>query len=358
MNSEEQRHAAIQRVLDHYLYTAHTAHLLLRPDHTPIALPTPRPGVQPEPLTERDQALRWFRTEHRTVLATAALAVDQGSDNHTWQLAWALRYYLILQACIEECTDMFRAALHAAQRLTDPGAQGHAHRGLASAHAASGEYDQADLNYQLANEYFAKNHHTEQADVLHNLVWLYSVQHRYADALRMAQLQLELAWEVGDRRRQASALNAVGCCHSLLGDQERANTICQQALKIARLVEDYFYQAQILDSLGCIQHRLGRYQQAISYYHQATAMFRDHTEPYFEAISLLHLADTLAAAGDIRGGEQARRHARTALGSFPDADKIYAKARTTEPLVSGNGTGDCPTDGPVGLSGVTVGEVS
>src|SRR5262249_48635558 len=51
IDPDQQRHAATQRILDHYLYTAHTAGRLLNPTGDPITLSAPEPAVTPECLT-------------------------------------------------------------------------------------------------------------------------------------------------------------------------------------------------------------------------------------------------------------------------------------------------------------------
>jgi len=77
--SEPERDAAEHRVLDHYLHTAAAAALLLHPDHEPISLNPPQPGVQPEELTSRRQALDWVAAEPHVLLAVISHAPSTGS---------------------------------------------------------------------------------------------------------------------------------------------------------------------------------------------------------------------------------------------------------------------------------------
>ncbi|WP_204285131.1 tetratricopeptide repeat protein [Microbispora amethystogenes] len=71
-DSDADRHAALLRVFDHYLHTAHTAALLLDPARDPLSLTPAQPGVTIHPLTSLDEALAWFSAEH-TVLIGAVL---------------------------------------------------------------------------------------------------------------------------------------------------------------------------------------------------------------------------------------------------------------------------------------------
>src|SRR5262249_16783060 len=85
------RHAAIRRVLDHYLQTAYHADGLLRPTREHTTAPTPAaPLVVPERFSDHHGALAWFETEYQVLLAALRQAASEGFDVHTWQLAWAL----------------------------------------------------------------------------------------------------------------------------------------------------------------------------------------------------------------------------------------------------------------------------
>jgi hypothetical protein len=80
--SVEHRSAARHRFLDHFLHTAHSATLLLRPARDPITLPAPADGVTPEPLADRDAALTWFQAEHAVLLAAVARPTDNFEPPH------------------------------------------------------------------------------------------------------------------------------------------------------------------------------------------------------------------------------------------------------------------------------------
>src|SRR5262249_5876387 len=86
IDTDQQRHAATHRILDHYLHTAHTADRLLAPARDPITLAPPQPGVTPERPADHHQALAWFTTEHPVLLAAVDHAAGAGMDTHTWQL--------------------------------------------------------------------------------------------------------------------------------------------------------------------------------------------------------------------------------------------------------------------------------
>jgi hypothetical protein len=65
----EQRHAAIHRLLDHYLHNSCAADRLLDPVREPIVLDAALPGVTVEQVSTREHAIDWFAAEHSVLLA-------------------------------------------------------------------------------------------------------------------------------------------------------------------------------------------------------------------------------------------------------------------------------------------------
>jgi hypothetical protein len=124
-----ERHAAIHRMLDHYLHSAHSADRLLQPHRDPITITAPQPGVTPEHSANCGQALAWFTAEHAVLLAASI-----GMDTHTWQLAWTLAEFLDRRGHWHDYVATQHAALAAAQRLAKPSMQANAHRVLSRAY--------------------------------------------------------------------------------------------------------------------------------------------------------------------------------------------------------------------------------
>jgi hypothetical protein len=93
-DSAADRRAAIGRMLDHYLRTAHAASTLLFPHRASITSPAPSPSAQPESLTTRDEAAAWFEAEREVILATVNLAAGSGFNGPARQLAWCSSGFL------------------------------------------------------------------------------------------------------------------------------------------------------------------------------------------------------------------------------------------------------------------------
>jgi DNA-binding SARP family transcriptional activator/tetratricopeptide (TPR) repeat protein len=339
-----QRRAAVGRMLDHYLHTAHTAERLLYPVRDPIllALTPPGPGVNPEQPADHGQALAWLTAEHSVLLAAVRLAAEAGLDTHTWQLAWTLHTFLHRRGHWHDLTTTWQTALHAAHRLHDPAAQAHAHRDLAHAHTRLGRYPDAHTHLRHALHLFTQaDDHAGQAHTHGLLGMLWSRQGRPERALDHAQQALALFRAAGHRQGQALALNAVGWCHARLGEHQQALTSCQQALTLFQEVGDRDGQAATWDSLGYAHHRLAHHTQAADCYQHAVHLLRDLGDRYLEASVLTRLGDTHHAAGDPTAARTAWTHALDILTHLDHTDTDTVRAKLEE--LDQTGTEPTPT---------------
>jgi tetratricopeptide (TPR) repeat protein len=328
-DSEGTRRAAVHRVLDHYLHTATAAVQFLRQhqEREPIALGPPQPGVSPERVSSPEGALAWLTAERPGLVAAVGQAAAADFDAHAWQLAWTLQTFLLRQGLWPEQVAVHRTALAAARRLGDRTGQAHTLAGLAIGYARWGRLDDAVAHYQQALHLYTElGDLTAQAGSCVGLGELAEMQDRPADALGYAQQVLGLYRTAGDREGQASALNGVGWCHALLGDYPQALAHCRKALTLLQDLGagDGYGAAATWDSLGYIHRGLADYQQAARCYQHAAGLYRDLSDPYFEAGTLTNLGETHRAAGRQGAARQAWEHALSILGRLghPDADRV------------------------------------
>jgi tetratricopeptide (TPR) repeat protein len=327
-DSDEERHAATTRLLDHYVHTAHTGARLLFPTRDPLALAPPRPGVVPEPLVDLPRALAWFTMERPVLLAAVDHAEATGYDSHTWQLTWTLWTFLYRQGHWHDQAATGRAAVAAAERLADPPAEALAHRNLARAYRELGRIEDAYTELKRALDLSAQiGDRVGQAHAHLNLAGLLERQGRPAESLDHARQALGLFRAAGHRVGEAMALNSVGWFHSVLGDHEQALVHCREALALHCKLGDSDGQASALDSIGYAHHHLGHHAEAITYYWRAIAMYRQLGDRHYEADTLVHLGDTHHAAGDLRAARGAWRQAVAILAGIdhPGADAVRAK---------------------------------
>jgi DNA-binding SARP family transcriptional activator/predicted negative regulator of RcsB-dependent stress response len=324
---DEQRHAAIHRMFDHYLHTAHAAARLLDPARDKLTLVPPRAGTAPEELSDHEQALAWFTAEHAVLLAVVDHAAAV-SDTHTWQLAWAFDAFLDRRGHWHDLVTVLHVAVGAAGRLADPRAQARAHRHLAHAHSRLGRLDEAHTHLRHALDLTAQaGDQAEQAHIHLTLASVLMERTSHREAVDHSRQALDLYRAAGHRRGQANALNAIGWLCVLLGDHQQALTSCQQALALQQELGDRVGQAATRDSLGYAHHHLGQHTEAITCYQHAIDLHRALGDRYFEADSLTHLGDTHHAIGNPAAARTAWQRAQDILTEIdhPDADQIRAK---------------------------------
>jgi tetratricopeptide (TPR) repeat protein/transcriptional regulator with XRE-family HTH domain len=290
-------HAAACRVLDHYLYTARAATLLVYPARDLSAPPAPAPGAVPEHLASDRHALAWFDGERQVLLAATALAANARFDTHAWQIPSVLAGYLERGGHWHDYAATQTAALGAAERAGDLAGQANARLLLGRACSRTGSHQQAQRHLRHALElYTALGDHAGQAHAHHSLGWTLGQQRRYREALQQARQALSLYRTAGHRTGQARALNTVGWYGSLLGMHQQALTYCQQALELHHELGNHDGEADAWDSLGHAHHHLRHSSDAIACYRRALRLFQKLGDRHQQADTLARLGDTYRAA--------------------------------------------------------------
>jgi DNA-binding SARP family transcriptional activator len=330
---------AAGRVLDHYLHTACAADRLLNPARDPIAIAASATGVMPEQAAGYDQAMAWFRAEHKVLLSALDLAVSHGLDAHAWQIPWALVDFCELTGRWHDWLSSQRIALDAVRRLGDRPGEARCRRALGYVCARMGHDQEARAHLSQALGLFRRaGDQVGEARAHQDLSWLFDQQGRPALALRHDEHALRLYRQAGHRAGQANALNAIGWLYAVLGDYQQALDHCGQALALQRELGNRRGMAATWDSLGYAQHHLGRYTEAAGYYEQSLAVFRDLGDRSREAELLTHLGDTYHAAGDLPAAGEAWRQAVAILDDLhhADADEVRAKLADLTSLSNGH----------------------
>jgi tetratricopeptide (TPR) repeat protein len=328
IDTDQQRHTATYRMLDHYLHTAQTADQLLAPAREPITLTPPAAGVTPQHLADHQQALAWFTVERAVLLAAVEHAATTGFGTHTWQLTGTLRTFLERRGHWHDHAATGRAAVAAAHRLGDPTAQTRAQRNLARAYTLLGRFDDAHTQLSRALELATQTgDQTAQAHTHNTLSYLWDRRGNHSQGLDHARLALTLYRATGHQRGQAHALNNVGWCRARLGDYRQALTACQQALTLFQELGDRDGQAATWDSLGYAHHHLGHHTHALTCYQNALILFRDIGDRYHEAAIVTRLGDTHYGTGNHHAARDDWQQALTILNDLnhPDANEVRTK---------------------------------
>jgi DNA-binding SARP family transcriptional activator/Tfp pilus assembly protein PilF len=328
------RTAAIRRVLDHYLLTAHRADELIRPNREDAITSAPAAaGVTPQKLSDHKKALAWFGREYPVLLAALRQAGQTGFHVHVWQLAWALTSFFDRLGHWHDAATSQRAAVEAATQLGDPRAQAVSYGCRAYAYLRLDRHQDAHSDLSEALRLYEElGDETGQAHAHRSLAWVFDRLGEYREALPHAQRAYELLCTTGQQNGQARALNAVGWFHIQLGEAEEGLMQCQHALNIQQQIKDEYGQADTLDSIASAYHHLGRYSDAAAHYRRALPLYRDFGDRYTEADTWASLGDTYLAAGDHVSAHAAWRSALDILDNLghPDAARVREKLTAPE----------------------------
>ncbi|MEV4412582.1 tetratricopeptide repeat protein [Catellatospora sp. NPDC049609] len=328
LDPPDRRRLAGQRLLDHYVHTAHRAANLLHPPFCDI---TPAPmadGTAACELADGAAAGAWFDVEHPVLLAEVRRAARTGFGTHAWQLAWALSGYLDRRAMWPDWQEIEELVLQTAQHDGDPTGQAHAHRDLARACSRLGRHDESHGHLKQALDHFAELGDTDGLAQTHlNLGQSLERSQRHREALEQSRRALALFTASGNTAGQAYTLNAVGWQLALLGEYREAVSHCERALERLRRVDDSQGVADTLDSLGYAHHHLGDFAVAVTYYARALAMFRAEGDRFGAASTLQNLADSLAAQGDDDAARAALHEAWTILDRVGHDNARLLRAR-------------------------------
>jgi DNA-binding SARP family transcriptional activator/tetratricopeptide (TPR) repeat protein/CheY-like chemotaxis protein len=324
--------AALTRLFDHYVHTAHTAARQLFPSRDPIPIPLtpPAAGANPEEAADYAEAMVWLSREFPVLLALATAPTDGDFDIYSWQLAWSLNTFVYRQGYWRDMAAAWQAALNAADRLGDPVARAFAHRLLGFTQCNLASYVTAEGHFRQAIKIFTEigdlvGHAHTRLDFGH----LWMQQDRLEDALDCAEEALALFRSAGHDIGQAMALNNIGCSHAELGDYARAVRYCEEALAVHQHIGNRDGEAHTWDSLGTAHHRLGQHIQAANCYQQAVTLYGDFGDRCEEGTTLGRLGDTHHAARDHVAARTAWIKAVNILTDLnhPDADGVRTKLR-------------------------------
>jgi len=261
LDTEDDRSAALTRLLDHYLHAAAAAMDTLYPSERNRRPRIPAPASPVPLLADQALARAWLDTERANLTALAAYAADWGWSSHVTRLAATLARYLELGGHYPEALAIYAHAGRAARDTGDRAAE---------------------------------------AAVLSNLAVIDLRMSRYAEAVTRLGQVLALCRESGDKTGQARALGNLGIVDYQQGRYHRAIDHHEQALVLYRGIGDQFGEARSLNNVGVIELYLGRYPQAVGHLGRAEALSREAGAHPVTGYARLNLGVVAFRQGDHR----------------------------------------------------------
>ncbi|OIJ69171.1 AfsR/SARP family transcriptional regulator [Streptomyces mangrovisoli] len=303
------RAAALLRMHDHFLLSAHHASVVLDPFREVIPLPTGTTDAAPLRFSDRARATAWLRTERYVLREIVGHAAAHGFDAHAWRTAAALDVYFNRLGYWHDLLEINTAALRSARTLGSVTGQAYSLCGLGVAHSQLNHAAQARDHLEQGLELFrAAGHASGQARAHRGLAYLCNRTDLRDAALDHYARAVELYRSEGDVSGEAGVLNQVAWTYILIGEHEQALRRCTEAVLLYHEQGDPYGEASTQDTLGYALHHLARYPEAIERFELSARLFHGIGDRFLEADVLSHLADAHLATGD-------RDAARTALAT-------------------------------------------
>ena len=234
-------------------------------------------------------------------------------------------YVLALRLHRREGMAWLEAAVSAAQRLKDRGAEGTHLGNLGIAYADLGETRRAiDFHEQALTISREIGDRRGEGAALGNLGLAYADLGETRRAIEFHEQQLLIVREIGDRRGEGTALGNLGVTYLTLGEPRRAIAFCEQQLLIVREIGDRRSEGNALGNLGNAYYTLGEPRRAIAFYEQQLLIAREIGDRRSEGNALFNMAAALDVLGE---REKPIASAEGALEIYeqiedPNADKV------------------------------------
>ncbi|GAB2992422.1 hypothetical protein GCM10027184_53330 [Saccharothrix stipae] len=336
--------AAMERVVDFYLHTAHAADRLLEPHRQPILLDEPAPGTRPHPMSDVATAMAWLDAEHLHVLAAQHTAGLHHRHHVVWQLAWTMTTFHYRRGHRHNAVVAWQAALDAATHLNDAVITILAYRGLGHACTRLGRHEEATRHLRRALA--LADHHdnpVQQARTHRDLARDWEWQGDDRQALRHARRALNLYRTLDHPVWEADAANQVGWYAARLGDYNTARDHCQAALTLHQHHHNPAGEAVSLANLGYVAHHTHRHERALDCYELALALLWQVEDGYNVATTYDRMGQTHAALGQ---HEHARKVWREALELYREQGRDTDAQRVQQQLHDLDSSDEVDPDDP------------
>ena len=313
-DSGEEQHAALTRLLDHYLHTASMAMNTLYPAEPYRRPRIPPPDTPAPPVTQPTTAQAWLDFERATLVDMTVHATGHGWPGHATRLSDTLFRYLYTGGHPPEALTMHSHARIAAERAGDRAAEAIALNYLGTVHIQQSRYREAADHLRQALALFEHaSDHIGQARALNNLGATSYYQGRYQEAIGLYRQALDIFGETGDPVNMSRTLLNLGDSEERQGRYALADRHYRRALAISAEIGARDPECISLIALGTVGLRQGRYRQAARYLGRALSLSREIGYRDKEATALARIGELR-----VRQGRQseAARYLRDALALY------------------------------------------
>jgi tetratricopeptide (TPR) repeat protein len=301
---EAERQAAMRRMLDCYLATAHRGQRLLQPtafggSRWSVEAPTP-------PLASRAEAFAWFEDERVNLLAAAQQAAQGPAPlwDVTTRLAEVMFWFLQVRSYRRDSEEINQLALLVARQGGNRHGQALALNDLGYAFAALRRLDRAIECLEQSKGIFGELEDSLWQHVaLGGLGAVFREQGKLDQAVDCLQRTLRYFHQVDNPYGESAALNNLGLAYSDQGRVAAAIDCLERSLAICGKTQNLFCKAVAISNLGEVHYQAGRGDAAIEFYERSLVIHREIGDRCREAETLWRLGwvrDTLGQQAQAR----------------------------------------------------------
>jgi DNA-binding SARP family transcriptional activator/Tfp pilus assembly protein PilF len=323
--SEEDRAAAIRRLLAWYACTADAAADAISP-HRYRPPGDSRPEGEAMPMPSVNAALAWYDSERDNLMAATRQAAAVGSDDVAWRLPVSLFPLFSRRRNMAECVTATRIALASARVAGHRPGEAWALQNLGQALAKSGDPESLPVLEQALSIRRDLDDRSGQAQTAISLADAYHKIQGADVAYEHSRDYLEILREVGNESLLGVGLVNHGEFATELGKLDEAVDCFREAYDLWKHIGGYG-QGWALHNLGHVYLKLGRLDEAIVTLQAAFELNQASGDVIAQVTTLDYLSQAHRAAGDSSAARQARDAALALLeGLKQDADVIALQA--------------------------------
>ncbi|WP_063762250.1 AfsR/SARP family transcriptional regulator [Streptomyces sp. NRRL F-5123] len=301
--SQEERCAALSRLLDFYLGSTASAYALENPgdrvlDHL---APTSHPGLV---FTAREESLNWLFTEAQGVMAAVQQAAEGGCGGFLRRAADLL---LAAQELVEsgfyvrQYEQAARALIGAAQDCGEALAEGRAHYWLGMLMRCTGRFEEAEEETKRSLILGLSAEDPVACGYAANLRGILALRGlRFAESKDYLKNALEAFRADGNRHGEAAALSNLARAQGELGEADSALAAAERVVAIYRDMGAGFRLGNGLYAMGVTLTATGSYDRALACLTEALEIFRTVRQRLWEGLALYRLGRLHLAAGSYR----------------------------------------------------------
>ncbi|MGW1404609.1 BTAD domain-containing putative transcriptional regulator [Streptomyces sp. NPDC002403] len=294
---QEEREAALSRLLDFYLATAAGVYALERPGDRTVSHLEPT-GYKGLSFTKHEHALDWLYSEASPLLACAQQSAAAGAIRRSVDLLMASKDLAESGANSRQFESVATAVRDAAASAGDPRSEARARTTLAQVHSTAGRFDQADDEARRAMQLAPSTDDVwTHCNAPNELGIIAGYRNRLDEAEALLQQTIAAFRADANQPGEASALCNLSRVHLAIGHTTSAVELASEGVALYNRMGLTLRLANGRYALGLALARAGRQDEAQDRLSEALSVFRDSRQRLWEGMTLFRLAEVHLDAG-------------------------------------------------------------